>query len=302
MNINYDYYRVFYQVAKSGSFTQAAEALFSNQPNITRVIKNLEAELGCTLFIRSNRGVRLTSEGVALYRHISAAVEQIVAAEQELSQDTGLSQGVLSVGTSEVALHCLLLPALKRFKQQHPGIRLRISNHSTPQAINALSEGLVELAVVTTPVDLPRSMEKTLLKEIQEVPVCASAFASLAKRPLTLKELAANPIICLGKETMTYQFYANWFAQYGITLSPDIEPATADQILPMVKNNLGIGFVPETFLEGDSDQKSIYRLELTHRIPTRHVCLVKRTDQVLSAAAKELENLLYHAALQEKPF
>lgn len=49
MYISYDYYRIFYYVAKYGNFTQAAQALMNNQPNITRTIKNLEAELSCTL-------------------------------------------------------------------------------------------------------------------------------------------------------------------------------------------------------------------------------------------------------------
>ena len=63
MNISYDYYKIFYFVARYGSFTRAAEVLMNNQPNITRSIKNLEGELGCTLFVRSNRGVTLTAEG-----------------------------------------------------------------------------------------------------------------------------------------------------------------------------------------------------------------------------------------------
>ena len=79
MDVNYDYYRVFYHVAKLGNFTQAAHALMRNQPNITRTIKNLEHSLDCTLFIRSNRGVRLTPEGEALFAHIRIAVEQIQA-------------------------------------------------------------------------------------------------------------------------------------------------------------------------------------------------------------------------------
>ena len=58
MNITYDYYRIFYFVAKYQSFTKAAEMLRNNQPNITRYINNLESELGCKLFIRSNRGVK----------------------------------------------------------------------------------------------------------------------------------------------------------------------------------------------------------------------------------------------------
>lgn len=55
MNITYDYYRVFYYVARCGSFTRAAQALLSNQPNVSKAIQNLENQLGCALFARSHR-------------------------------------------------------------------------------------------------------------------------------------------------------------------------------------------------------------------------------------------------------
>ena len=77
MNISYDYYRVFYYVAKYRSFTAAARVLINNQPNVTRMMKRLEEELGCTLFIRQRRGVLLTPEGEKLYAHISVAFEHI---------------------------------------------------------------------------------------------------------------------------------------------------------------------------------------------------------------------------------
>ena len=67
MNISYDHYKIFYYVTKYGSITRAANALTLNQPNITRTIKTLEAELECTLFERTNKGVRLTPEGEKLY-------------------------------------------------------------------------------------------------------------------------------------------------------------------------------------------------------------------------------------------
>ena len=73
MNISYDYYRIFYFVAKHQSFTRAAAILMNNEPNISRAIKNLEHALGCTLFIRSNRGVTLTPEGQKLYTRVAAA-------------------------------------------------------------------------------------------------------------------------------------------------------------------------------------------------------------------------------------
>ena len=84
MNINYDYYKSFYFVAKYGSFKAAANVLFGNQPNITRAIKKLENELGCTLFIRHRHGVTLTPEGEKLYARIATAVESIKLGEEEI--------------------------------------------------------------------------------------------------------------------------------------------------------------------------------------------------------------------------
>ena len=79
MNISYDSYRVFYYAAKYKSFSQAAAALYNDQPNVTRMIRRLESELRCPLFFRSPQGVRLTPEGEKLYTHIAAAFESIAA-------------------------------------------------------------------------------------------------------------------------------------------------------------------------------------------------------------------------------
>ena len=84
MNISYDSYRVFYYAAKYKSFSQAAAALYNDQPNVTRMIRRLESELRCPLFFRSPQGVRLTPEGEKLYTHIAAAFESIAAGEEEL--------------------------------------------------------------------------------------------------------------------------------------------------------------------------------------------------------------------------
>ena len=86
MYVSYEHYRVFYYVAKCGNVTQAAKLLLNNQPNVTRTIKNLEAELGCTLFSRSNRGMRLTTEGARLYEHIRIAFSHIEAADEEIQR------------------------------------------------------------------------------------------------------------------------------------------------------------------------------------------------------------------------
>ena len=107
MNVNYDYYRIFYYVAKCGNLSQAARELVNNQPNLTRSIKNLEAELGCTLFSRTNRGMKLTPEGERLYRHVKIAVEQLEAGEAELAQSRSLQAGTVFLAASEGALRCV---------------------------------------------------------------------------------------------------------------------------------------------------------------------------------------------------
>lgn len=294
MYINYDYYRIFYYVAKYQNFTQAANVLMNNQPNVTRTIKNLENELGCTLFVRSNRGVRLTPEGEKLYSHIKIAVEQIQTGEEELSMAKSLQSGVVSISVTEVALRCFLLPVLKDYQQRYSGVKLRVSNHSTPQAIATLKNGLADIALVTTPIGNLNSLKSKNIMEVNEVAVCGTAFADFAKRTISIHELAEFPVISLGMHTKTYELYSEWFLQHGLDFSPSIEASTADQILPMVKNNLGIGFVPHDFLS-ESDTEGIIPIQLKETIPPRSVCLVKKADQTLSIAAKELEKMILKA-------
>ena len=135
----YDYYRIFYHVAQQHSFTKAAEVLHNNQPNITRCMNNLETELGCHLFVRSNRGVSLTPEGQKLFNHVAIAFEQLELGEAELKRDQSLTSGLISIGVSENALRIMLLPKLEAFHNHYPHVRLKISNHSNtsfgPEAV-----------------------------------------------------------------------------------------------------------------------------------------------------------------------
>lgn len=232
MNISYDYYRIFYYVAKCGNITQAAKELANNQPNVTRVIKTLEQALGCSLFVRSHNGVVLTPEGDKLYAHVKIAVENIQAGEEELEHSKGLQKGIVSIAASEVALRCLLLPILNRYRRMYPGVQVKISNHSTPQAIFALRDGLADIAVVTTPLDNSDKIHIAKIREFQECAVCGDAYTSLLTSTLSFSDITEIPLICLSAGTKTYAFYTELFARYGLTIRPDIEAATADQILP----------------------------------------------------------------------
>lgn len=292
MNISYDYYRIFYFVAKYGSFTSAANALFNNQPNITRTIKKLENELGCTLFVRHRHGVSLTPEGEKLYARIATAVESIKLGEEELEQDKSLQSGKVTVAVSEIALHCSLLPALKKFRGKYPGVKLKISNLTTPQAIEMLKNGLADFALVTEPFDLPSELSFERLRSIKEVPVCSSEFSLETGTVLSAGRLTDYPIIGLGERTGSHKFYTDYFNSLGLPFEPEIEANAADQILPMIKSDLGIGFVPEEFLENE-DLSNLIILNITPPVPKRSICLLKRKGIHSSLAASELERVIF---------
>ncbi len=295
MYINYDHYRIFYYVAKYGSFTRAAEVLLGSQPNITRTVKALEGELGCTLFARTRRGVRLTPEGEKLYSHISIAMEHIAMGEEEISRTRSLETGVVSIAASEVALHCFLLPVLKSFHREHPGIRIRISNHTTPQAVTALTHGLAEVALVTGPLLERERLRKTPLKRFREIAVCGREMRALAEHPISLAELCRHPLVCLSPQSGTYEFYSRLFADHQLELRPDVEVATSDQLISMIKSDLGVGFVPEEPALDAIAAGELYRLRLIESIPCRTVYMLCDTQRPQSFAARVLEQSILSA-------
>jgi len=180
--VSFEYYRFFYFVAQYKSFTKAAEILNNNQPNITRCMNILENELECKLFVRSNRGVTLTPEGEKLFQHVAIAYEQLSTAESELKKDKSLESGLITIGASETALRLLLLDRLETFHAQYPGVRLKISNFSTPQSIQALENGLADISVVTTPLKLKKSMRHYTLASFREILLAGPKYADFSSK------------------------------------------------------------------------------------------------------------------------
>ncbi len=289
MFINYDYYRIFYFVAKYGSFTQAAHVLMDNQPNVTRAIKNLENELGCALFLRTNKGATLTPDGEKLLEYVSKAVDLLHEGEDALTSGQGLEKGTVTVSVSETAMHGLMLPVLHNFHRMYPGIKIRITNYSTPQAIASLSSGIADLAVVTSPTGASKPLQETRIKTFSEVLVCGPEFSDMKYKHLSFEDLKTYPFISLGKGTKTYEFYNKLFAKEDLVLSPDMESASTDQTLTMVKHNLGLGFLPDIIARPAIERGEILELKLDEQIPKRYICLLKNTENSLSLAAKEFE-------------
>lgn len=287
MNVNFEYYRIFYYVAKYRNFTKAARVLGNSQPNITRAMNCLEQQVHATLFIRTNRGVQLTSEGEELYNYVSAAMIQIFAAEKALSENDGLLHGKIAVGTSETALNIFLLDKLKAFHQEYPGIRLKLYNYSTPQAMEAIRSGKVDFAVVTTPVEATGPLKVVTLQSFNEILVSGRTFDRLKDRIVSLTDLKDDSLIGLGRETMTFKFYNQFFLEHGLEFVPDIEVATSDQILPMVKSELGLAFIPEPMAREAVKKQEVVKIPLQEEIPKREIGLVYDYQHPLNSAARQ---------------
>ncbi len=291
-NITYDYYRIFYYVAKYKSFSRAADILMSNQPNITRTMNNLESQLNCKLFVRSNRGVYLTPEGEQLFSHVSVAYEQLNMAELELAKNKSLQSGIVSIGISATALHSIFLPVLERFHTDFPGIRLRLSNFTTPQAVRSLQRGIADFAIATTPFHIDRSIRQTPLKFFREVLIGGRYYQEFAREAHHLSELESFPFICLHPGTATYESQSGFFLNHNLELKPDIEVGTTDQLLMMVKSNLGIGFIPKDFIKAKFETGEIVSIPLKEQIPRRSICLLEDKSRPLSIAANALKKFL----------
>ncbi|MFR5600978.1 MAG: LysR family transcriptional regulator [Lachnospiraceae bacterium] len=292
MAVNFEYYRIFYYVAKYRNLTRAAAVMSSSQPNVTRVMNQLEHDLGCQLMIRSNKGITLTTEGEELYVHVAAAFEQLQLGEAKVGQNAGLEGGMISIGASEMAMHLCLLEKLKLFHETYPDVRLKIHNCTTPQALTSLKSGYIDFAVVTMPSGWGTSYKKIPLKSFQDVLAGGPQFSAFSDKEFSLSELSECSLITLGKYTSTYEFYNQFYLNSGFMLEPDIEVATADLLLPMIKNGLGIGFLPRELAEPSLRKKEIFEIHLNETLPEREVCLIYDKKRGFGVAARKLREML----------
>ena len=288
MDINFEYYKIFYYVAKYENITKAATALGSSQPNVTRIMKLLESQLGCRLFIRGARGISLTEKGERLYSHVEIAYRHLLNAQEEIGRQGSLSCGTVEIGATETALHLFLLGALQNFRLEYPEIKIKIHNHTTPETVRYLVSGKLDFAVITTPFELPETVLYSKIMDFEEILVGGTQYAGSCKTALELKDIKKYSLIGLGRGSATYRLYKDFFIEHGVDFEPDMEVATSDLLLPLIKNNFGIGFVPKKLALPLLKEKKLVQMRLDSRIPKRSVQIVSDKGRGKSLAADKI--------------
>jgi len=202
MNVSYDWYKVFCQVAESGSITVASALLFISQPAVSQCIRQLETTLGCTLFIRTPKGVRLTSEGELFYNDLSKGIDQIRLGEKNLQAQLTLEYGEITIGASDMTLEYFLLPYLEIFHRMYPKIRISITNGPTPETMSKFFHNTIDFGVVSEPVNgLGPDCSLITVKEIEDIFITDTERS--VPSTLTACQLMDYPIILLENGTST---------------------------------------------------------------------------------------------------
>ena len=294
MNSNFEYYKIFYYVAKYENLTKAATALKTSQPAVTRTIHKLEGELGCRLFTRSKTGMKLTPEGRTFYGYVAAGCAQFFKGENDLSNLISLENGTIYISATETALHCYLFQAMEEFNSLYPNVRFKILNNSTTESVNAVKEGKVDLAFVSANLQVAKPLRMKILRKYRDILIAGMRFEELkaGKEELSLKELVSYPWISLTAETITRRFLNEYFEKNGLTFAPDMELATTDMILPAVRHNLGLGFIPAEFADAELKSGQVFESKVKEKLPERNIILIYDMEYPQSIAAKEFQKFL----------
>lgn len=292
MDINLEYYKIFYMVGKYKSITLAAEELSISQPAVSQSIKNLEKALGSELFVRTSKGVRLTSEGEVLYSYVARGYETILQGEKKFLEMQDLERGEICIGASDMTLKFYLLEYLEKFHEAYPNIKVTVTNAPTPETLRYLRAGKIDFGVVSTPVQLKNDLELVPVREIEDIFVASDKFEQLKERIIPLKELETLPVMCLEGSTSTRSYVDYFLHKKGVHMEAEFELATSDMLVEFARKGLGVASVVADFAKEYLENKELFQLNMEEMIPKRKICIVTDKKIPISAAAGRMLQIL----------
>lgn len=202
--------KYFLAVAKAESITKAAEALYVTQPNLSRQMKNLEAELGRQLFERGRRKITLTEAGKLLKKRAAEILELYGRTEQEIKSPDGTVAGDVRVGGGETRAFRLVAEAAARLNKRHPEVTLHIYSGDGEAIAERLEKGLIDFGIFIEPTDLA-GYEHIRLPVTDMWGIFVRRDHPLArKQSVTAADLAGEPLI-RSRHSLGNSLVSEWF-------------------------------------------------------------------------------------------
>jgi DNA-binding transcriptional LysR family regulator len=282
---------VLREVARVGSFSAAAHALWITQPAVSRQVAALERELGRKVLERTPRGLRLTEAGALLVEHAEAIVARLAAAEAQLGTLDRLESGRLRLGSAGAASARLLAAALREFRRRWPSVELSLvelpDDPETPVKTGELDLAIAfEGALAPRPLD--PEVDRVHLLDDRLLLALPAAHPLAAREPVELRDLAAETWVRVQPEGPGVAHAACVAA--GFEPSVHFDARSEDVALELVAAGLGAAFVSS--LGRPPAPEGAVLCDLGDRAPVRRVVAVTRPAEFRPPAADAMLGLV----------
>lgn len=277
--MNYESYRIFYEVAKLGSISLAADYLHISQPAVSYQIKTLENCLGITLFIRTKKGVSLTEEGQIFFQFIEKGIEYFQNGENTLTNLKNLDYGNIRIGASTTVSQHVLMPYLEVFHKKYPNIEIEITNNLTENLLSDLRNGSLDMLILNLPMKEQKDLRIIQIMDVQDIFVTNKDFKEQIKEPVPLSELNQFPLLFQKKPSNTREYLDQYLKDNQVQLTPKMEIVSYNLIMDFVKIGFGIGYATKEFIEEELKQKKLYEINVIPSVPKRYIgiAILKQT-------------------------
>ena len=273
MEQNLSTYRIFFEVAKQGNISKAAESLYISQPAISKTIVRLEDNLNVKLFKRNSRGVSLTEEGEVLFRHVQEAIHHIEEAENALQKMKDYHIGHLDIGASTTLCRYILLPYLKKFMEEFPNIQINLKNQDSAKNIQVLEAQDIDIALVAIPKHLSPNQKVILEQEVEDI------FVASPKYIENLKALHGNnfslfqnaTVMLMDDKNVSRHYIDMYIRENQLDFKQVIALNTMDLLIDFAKIDMGISCVIRSFVEKDLENGSLVQIDIAPPIPRRKI-------------------------------
>ena len=284
--VNLDLYRVFYTVAKSGSLTKAAEELYISQPAVSRSIKQLETQLGVTLFTRTHRGMTLSAQGgKVIFAEVVRALGLLEEAENRISEVNNLATGTIRIGASDTIFEYFLADKIADFHERFPSVKIELMADFTPDTIEKLKSDKCDVAFVNLPITADSDLKLYgNCMRLNDIFIAGEKYSSLAEKPISLSALKKYPLILMDENTIARRSLNNFLSSVGVSLTPSIEVGSWDLMKRLVSKGMGIGVIPREYAMRRLNEKSLYEVKTEVSLPVRSVGILLKKNATISYA------------------
>ena len=280
--------KIFYTVALEESVSKASTKLHISQPAVSQNIKLLEQEIGFSLFIRTNKGVKLTNEAKEVLNYCKTIFRQLDLLNQTLQDLSTLEAGILNIGASDTICKYYLIDILKKFEDEYPKIRYRVTNCTTNESLKLLKQHEVDIAFVHTPIPQDGLSYHNCL-ELNDVFVCSYNFDDSEIKHLS--DLTKYRTLLLEDSSHSRRVLDNNLLKYNIKLKPKFELASLDLLIEFCKKNMGIICVAKQYIEKELMNKELKIINIKEKLDSRYISVVYDKDYI-SNPAKKLINYI----------